>query len=202
MSAMAARPKRRAWLDHAVSTWSEFTQDGGSRLSAALAYYILFAIAPALVLLAAFGTRALGALEPGGALFESLSELLGPELGGYVRDIAVSAAEARASTAAAGTLGFIVLFWAIGVFYVNMQFVFNKMWRVQVKPGADHRTVFLTRVRRFSVMLIPVAALAVTAVVAAIAGLLRRVVAAGLLGGLLEQVLRVLQSPFTVFLLA
>jgi hypothetical protein len=48
------------------TTWWEFGHDGGSRLSAAMAYYVLFLLAPAVLLMTSLTTRVIGTggLEP------------------------------------------------------------------------------------------------------------------------------------------
>jgi len=182
----------RALWDWILESYREFTLDGGSRLSAAMAYYVLFVMAPAALLLAAaaarFGTRLMD-----GSFVEALGAVLGDELGQSLYDIVFSGAQAR-SAVAAGVVGLVSLIWALGLFYMNIQAVFNRMWRVAVRPGAPWKLLLWTRLRRFVVMLVPVAVLAFGAFATALVSLLE-----GRWGiAVLQPFAEVMSSPLAV----
>jgi len=160
---------RRVWRFFADS-YHEFSLDGGSRLSAALAYYVLFVMAPAALLIVSAAAY-FGSGELHTPFIEGLSEVLGAELAGALSDVLTTTTQARASVAA-GIVGLLATLWALGTFYVQVQSVFNRMWRVTRRPGSAWRLTFWMRLRRFTVMLVPVALLAVGAVTTAVAALL------------------------------
>lgn len=187
----------RSLLARMRATWVEFGQDGGPRLSAAMAYYVLFVMAPALLLITNLAARFVGS-ESGEFAHGAIEELLGEELAGYLIGLATSVAEARAD-AAVSVVGTIALLWAVAVFYLNTQHVLNRMWRVQVKSGAPWQTVAWTRLKRFTAMLLPIVALAATTLTNTVAEWLHELLGTGLLGGLLEAAVRLLDSPVAVF---
>lgn len=182
---------RRAWR-FALDSYHEFSLDGGSRLSAALAYYILFVMAPAtLILVSVAAYFGAGLLQS--PLIEGLTELLGADLAMLLADVLRSTTQARASLAA-GIVGIVATLWALGIFYFQVQAVFNRMWRVTRRPGSAWRITIWTRLRRFTVMLVPVALLAVGAVATAVASLL---------GSILhltptERAIHIAASPYAV----
>jgi len=182
---------RRAWR-FALDSYHEFSLDGGSRLSAALAYYLLFVMAPAtLVLVSVAAHFGEGLLQS--PLIEGLTELLGADLAMLLADVLRTTTQARASLAA-GIVGIVATLWALGIFYFQVQSVFNRMWRVTRRPGSAWRITIWTRLRRFTVMLVPVALLAVGAVATGVASLL---------GSILhltptERAIQIAASPYAV----
>jgi len=182
---------RRVWRFSADS-YGEFSLDGGSRLSAALAYYTLFVMAPAALLLVTvasyFGT---GTFQT--PLIEGLAEVLGEELAGLLSDVMFTTTQARASVTI-GLVGLVATLWALGIFYFQVQSVFNRMWRVTRRPGSAWRLTVWTRLRRFTVMLVPVALLAAGAVATAMSSVLGAVlnVSPG------ERAVQLISSPLSV----
>ena len=194
---MALGSRLRALYRAALGAYREFRQDGGSMLSAALAYHVLFAMAPALVLLAVIAVRFVGSATPDGPMVQALNELLGAELAEALTTVAGGAAQARADVAA-GIVGLALLVWAVVLLYMHLQDVFNRMWRVYVRPGAEAHLLLWARVRRFSVMLVPFAVLAALALANALASTLGSYLP---LGGF-DIALSLLSSPMTVALAA
>ncbi len=182
---------RRAYK-FTVDSYDEFSLDGGSRLSAAMAYYILFVMAPAAVLLfsiASYFGRSL--LES--PLIEGFIEILGEDLAALLNQTLASSTGTQ-SSAAAGVFALIGTLWALGIFYIQMQSVFNHMWRVTRRPGSLWRVTILTRLRRFAVMLVPAALLAVGGIVTAMGSL----VGSLLSSTGLEPIHGVVSSPIAV----
>jgi len=186
---------RRAWR-FVVDSYYEFSLDGGSRLSAALAYYTLFVMAPAALLVVSAGTY-FGAGSFRTPFIEGLTELLGPELASLLTDLLTTTTEARA-TLTVGVIGLLATLWALGIFYVQVQSVFNSMWRVTGRPGSSMRLTIWTRLRRFTVMLVPIALLAVGAVATAITAVMGSVL--NLTPG--ERIMNVVSSPVSVAVFA
>lgn len=160
---------RGAW-GFVLDSYHEFSLDGGSRLSAALAYYILFVMAPATLLVVSI-TAYFGEGLLSSPLVQGLSEVLGPDLANLLTEVLRTTTQARASLAA-GVIGLLATLWALGIFYFHVQSVFNRMWRVTRRPGVAWRLAAWTRLRRFTVMLVPVALLALGAVATAVGSIL------------------------------
>lgn len=188
-------------VEHVRRAWREFGHDGGSRLSGAMAYDILFVIAPGLLLIANFAASYVGAAEASGAFAPAVEGLLGAELAGYLFALARTTTRARASTAVS-VVGTLALLWAVAVFYLNLQRVFNMMWRIRVRPDAPWREVVAARARRFSVMSLPVAMMIASSVASAVHSIIERVLGEGLLGGVAEMLALAFTSSFALFLFA
>lgn len=170
-------------------------------MSAAMAYYTLFLLAPALLLVTSLTTRVIGTggLEP--VIVRVTQDMLGEELASYVLEVAVTTSEARAADTAS-LVGVLVLLWAVFVFYSNMQAVFNRLWRVRLRPGVSWGRVLRIRASGFAIMLVPVVLLAAAALSASIASKLDFLLDYAVWGRFAGGVVAVARSPVGVFGLA
>lgn len=196
-AAAAGRP-----LAHQLRTaLDEFIQDGGSRMGAAMAYYTLFVMAPAVLLLAAISMSFLGSFGTGGSLGIALEDVLGKAVAGYVFSLAATTVQSRAHTIA-GVAGGVTLVWAIVVFYWNTQAIFNRLWRVESGPGMSWSALLRSRAKGFMILLLPVVLLAAAAVLTAVLSAVTRVIDLGGLGDTAQRWLGYAASPLLLFALA
>lgn len=120
-----------ALLKQAFSEWLE---EGVSRLGAALAFYTLFAIAPLFVIVLAIAGLWFGEEAARRELFGQVSGLVGTE-GSEAVQALVSAADRPKAGAVATVSAVVTLFvGATGVF-VQLQDALNFVWGVRRKPG-------------------------------------------------------------------
>jgi membrane protein len=157
--------------DFAVRTYREFGRDGGSRLAAALAYYALFAIAPALIVAVAIAGAFLDQAAVSEVLKESVAQLLGQDLTNLLVDLAQSrTANSYYDTA---WVAVAVLFVTSALALNQVQVAFNRMWLLDLKSGAPIWQVVRARLAQAAIALLPaallVAATAANSIAAAIA---------------------------------
>lgn len=117
-------------IQESVVRWG---QDKGHLMAAALAYYMIFALAPLLVIVIDIAGAIFGEAAVQGQLFHSLEEIIGPETAAFVALLVENA-----STAAAGRIVTIVgvallLYGASNVFY-QLKMALNLIWRISPEP--------------------------------------------------------------------
>ena len=108
-------------------TWQEWGDDNGASLSAALAYYTVFSLAPILVIVVAVVGLYYGQDAARGQLVAQIGGLIGDEGADLVESMIVTASEPAKGTIAT-VLGFLtLLFGATGAFS-EMQASLNHIW--------------------------------------------------------------------------
>lgn len=132
-----------ALLKETVREWSE---DGASRLAAALAYYTTFSLAPLLVLVIAIAGLIGGQEAAQSQTMAQVEDLLGPQGGEFVQSMIENAS--RPATGVTATIIGVVtlLFGALGVFG-ELQNSLNTIWEVKPKPAQG----LLDGIKRFLV---------------------------------------------------
>lgn len=142
-----------------VRTYKEFTRDRGARLAAALAYYTLFAIAPALLVALAIAGAVLDQAAVNTLVKESLGRLLGETLTTALVDLSNSRSAAMSTQTAWITL--LLLLGASALALNQMQAAFNAMWNVDLREGVSFWRVVRARLAQALIALVPAALLVV-----------------------------------------
>ncbi len=117
-------------LKEAFSEWQE---DNASRLSAALAYYTTFSIAPLLVLIIAIAGLLGGHEAAHSQVLEQVGGLVGEEGKDFVESMLTSASKPRNGLLASAVGIVALLFGALGVFS-ELQNSLNTIWEVKPRP--------------------------------------------------------------------
>lgn len=136
-----------------VRTYKEFQRDRGSRLAAALAYYTLFAVAPALLLTVAVASSVLGEAAVNTIVNDSLGRLLGQSLTDTLVGLATSRTAAMSSQTAWLTALLLVGTSALAI--LQMQAAFNSMWNVDQRQGASMWRIIRARLAQALIALVP-----------------------------------------------
>src|SRR5688572_25366265 len=110
---LSTRKSVFAMLKEAASDWSE---DNALRLSAALAYYSIFSIAPLLVIAIAIAGWVFGQEAAQGFLHDHLRGFVGPKSAETIQSMVQSASKPSSSITAGILGGIALLFGASGVF--------------------------------------------------------------------------------------
>lgn len=138
----------RALLGSTLRAWNE---DKATRLSAAIAYYTVFSLAPLLVIAIALAGTLLGADAARGYIYSELRQLMGGP-GALAVQAMVSSANKDPHGVMAAALGFgLLIFGASGVFY-HLQDALNTVWNVTPKPARGYLTII--RERFFSMAMV------------------------------------------------
>lgn len=133
-------------------TVTEFFEDDAFRLSAALAYYSVFSLAPLLVICVAVAGMFLGEEAVRGQVDDQLKSSLGASGAFAVQDMVVNARkpETNAWVSAAGVV--MLLVGAGGVFG-QLQAALNTVWGVEPKPGRGIMGMLKDRFLSFGMVL-------------------------------------------------
>jgi membrane protein len=154
--------------------WQTFSSWNGHRSlteSAALAFYMLFSLAPILIVTIAIAGALFGADAVRGQVVREIAGLMGRAQADMIETILKNAAADRSRGLAALLGGVVVLFGASAVF-VQLQSSLNRVWEVAPRPGRLIRSLFRKRIASFAMLLgigfLLVVSLAVSAATAAL----------------------------------
>lgn len=152
----------------------EFSEDDCFAMSAALAYYAVFSLAPLLVTVLWIATMFISADQADAAMTGELQGLLGPEGAEEVHEMVTRARSGVQGQGFARALGIsVALFGGTGVM-VQLQLALNRAWDVRPDPARGGIKNFLfKRLLSFGLILtiafLLLTSLALTAVVSAVA---------------------------------
>jgi len=176
-------------------TFSEWSDDNGGRLGAALSYYTIFSLAPLLLLIISVAGLAFGRQAAEGRIFEQLAGILGADAAELVQG-----AVAKASSTKGGVIGTIVgvavlLMGATGI-VIELQGALNAVWKVKPKPNRGVWGVVRTRILSVAMILslgfLLLVSLVISAALAALSSWLRAVIGdVAILGWFLDAVVAV-----------
>ena len=140
-------------LKDTANSWLE---DNALRLSAALAYYSIFSIAPLLVIclgVVGWVGSMFGPGETDKAIYEQLSGVMGPQSIEVVRSMVQSASKPGGSIWAT-IIGFVVLLVAAGSIFGQLKDALNTIWEVKPKPGLGVWGFIRERLLSFGMVLV------------------------------------------------
>ncbi len=122
------------WVMTIRRAGSGWVDDNASRLSAALAYYSIFSIAPLLVIAISIAGQVMGEDAVSGQLYDELRRYMGPAAADTVQSM-IKSAYRPGDSAWAALLGFgTLLLGASGVFG-QLKDALNTIWDVKTKSG-------------------------------------------------------------------
>jgi membrane protein len=137
-------------LKESAGAWME---DNALRLSASLAFYSVFSLAPLLVLAVSFGALMFSEQTVRNQIGAQLEALAGPRAADALEALLVTTAAQKRTGTFATIAGIVVmLFGASGVFG-ELKDALNTIWGVVVKPGRTLRTLIRDRFLSFSMVL-------------------------------------------------
>lgn len=123
------------------------------RLSAALAYYSIFSLAPVLVISISIAGAVFGEKAAQGAIEDQLAEAIGPESALAVQGM-IENVHSSGSNFAMTLVGIaILLVTATGVF-AQLKDAMNTVWGLEPKPGRGVKGFFKTRLLALSMVLV------------------------------------------------
>jgi membrane protein len=146
---VALRAAWRLLRTVAVDWW----EDNTLRMSASLAYYTIFSLAPVLIIAVALASVVFGEEAAVNRVVQEIGWLVGPEGGKAAQDILHSFAGIGASPGAA-LLGIATILFGATVVFVDLQAALNRIWDVEPRPGTSFvRSLVRTRVLGFALAL-------------------------------------------------
>lgn len=134
------------------ASFNAFMLDKALKMSAALAYYTIFAMAPLIMILISFAGIFYGKEAIQNRVFNEINGLVGNQAALQIQDIIKNIALAQNSTLAI-VIGFFTLFiGATGVF-IEIQDSINQIWRVRAKPKKGWKKMLVNRFLSFSMII-------------------------------------------------
>lgn len=137
-------------LKEAANAWME---DNALRLSAALAYYSIFSIAPLLVVAIAIAGWIFGQDAARGLLDDQLRGLLGKQAAEGVGAMVASASK-PSSSLLAGIVGTLTLLIGASGVFGELKDALNTIWGVKAKPGQGIMALVRQRLLSFGMVLV------------------------------------------------
>ena len=134
-----------------VATFTGFINDNGLKLSASLAYYTMFSIAPLLVLILALISVFLKDESNRQLLYVQIQHYMGSQASTQMQDLIKNSTIYKKSGVALLSGGVILLIGASSMF-VEIQDSLNMIWRVKAKPKKGWLKLLQNRFLSFSLI--------------------------------------------------
>ncbi len=133
-------------------TVDEFFEDKVLRLSAALAYYSIFSLAPLLLIAVSIAGAVFGDDAASGLLDEKLAATMGPAAAESIKDMLVHTRQPSENLAASLT-GLALLIVGAGGVFGQLQDALNTVWGIEPKPDRGIKGMIKDRFLSFSMVL-------------------------------------------------
>jgi len=169
------RGLRTAW-SMTRQTFSEWSNDKGGRLGAALSYYTVFSLAPLLLVVISVAGLVFGRQAAEGSLFEQLAGLVGSDAARLIQSAVAKAHQTKGGVLGTGIGILVLLAGATGV-VIELQDALDTVWKVRPRPNRGIWGVVRTRLLSVAMILtlgfLLLVSLVVNAALAALSGWLR-----------------------------
>lgn len=133
-------------------TFDEFLEDNVMRLSAALAYYSIFSLAPLLLIAVSIAGAVYGEKAANGLLDDQLQATMGASAATAVQDM-VNHTRKPSDNIIASIVGIAVLIIGAGGVFGQLQEALNTVWGIKAKPGRGIKGILKDRFLSFSMVL-------------------------------------------------
>ena len=151
-------------------TISDFAEINIMRMSAALAYYTIFGLAPMIIIVLSLSSIFVRK-KPAGYVFDQLNKLLGPSAAEQVHQM-IQNVLTQHNGALMQIVGIVALIVSATGIFTEIQDSINVIWRVKAKPRKGWLKLLLNRLLSFSIVIglgfILLVSLLINAIIAAI----------------------------------
>jgi len=132
-------------------TASEFIDDGGLKLSAALSYYTIFSLPPLLIIIISICGVFFGPEAINGEIFGQINGLVGNEAATQIQDI-IKNVHLSTSNVFATSLGVVTLLIGASGVFAEIQDSINFIWGLKAKPKRGFIKFIKNRLMSFSMI--------------------------------------------------
>ncbi|NCD69467.1 YihY/virulence factor BrkB family protein [Mucilaginibacter agri] len=139
------------WWCVLQTTFTSFTSDNGLKLSASLAYYTVFSIAPLLILVISLAGLFLGHDAITNSLYPQIKGYVGAEAAAQIQSM-LKNMELSGKTGVAVVFGIITLMVGASSIFIEIQDSLNIIWRVKAKPKKGWVKLLQNRFLSFSLI--------------------------------------------------
>lgn len=134
------------------ASFSSFGDDNGLKLSASLAYYTIFSIAPLLIIILSLAGLFLGADAASSKLYYEIREYVGADAALQIQSV-VKNLQFSGKTGIALISGIATLMLGASSIFLEIQDSINTIWRVKAKPKKGWLKMLQNRFLSFSLIL-------------------------------------------------
>ena len=135
-----------------IATFKGFINDNGLKLSASLAYYTVFSIAPLIILVISISSLVLRHYSFNDALYDQISQFIGNSATKQLQEV-VKNLELSGKTGTAFISGIVILLLGASSMFVEIQDSLNMIWRVKAKPKKGWLKLLENRFLSFSLII-------------------------------------------------
>jgi membrane protein len=136
-----------------ITTFDSFIADNGLKLSASLAFYTVFSIAPLLILVMSLAGIFLGGNDTvTKSLLPHINEMLGPAPTAQIQSM-LKNLQLSGKSGIAVTIGIVTLLIGASSMFVEIQDSLNIIWRVKAKPKRGWVKLVTNRFLSFSLII-------------------------------------------------
>ncbi|MHB8131846.1 MAG: YihY/virulence factor BrkB family protein [Mobilitalea sp.] len=135
-----------------VDSYSQFIDDKGLKMAAALSYYTAFSLGPMLLIIISVVGLFFGEDKARIAIVEEANKLLGADGANMLNTIIKGASNLSTGILAASISIILLILGSVGVF-IELQESLNIIWGVELKPGRGLRNIIRTRLLSFSMVI-------------------------------------------------
>lgn len=135
-----------------LATFTGFSDDNGLKLSASLAYYTVFSIAPLIILVISLAGLFFGHDAATNRLYPQIASYVGESAAAQIQSM-LKSLELSGKTTIAVVIGVITLLIGASSIFVEIQDSLNTIWRVKAKPKRGWVKLLKNRFLSFSLIL-------------------------------------------------
>lgn len=142
----------KEWWKVIAATFMGFVNDNGLKLSASLAYYTVFSIAPLLILIISLTSLFLGHDAVNNNLYPHIKQFVGVQAAAQIQEI-IKNLEFSGKSGTALVIGIAILLIGASSMFVEIQDSINIIWRVRAKPKSGWIKLLQNRFLSFSLII-------------------------------------------------
>ncbi len=135
-----------------AATFMGFVNDNGLKLSASLAYYTVFSVAPLIILVISISSLVLRHYSFNDALYDQMREFVGSQATTQIQEV-VKNLQLSGKTGTALISGIAILLIGASSMFVEIQDSLNIIWRVKAKPKKGWVKLLENRFLSFSLII-------------------------------------------------
>lgn len=133
------------------TTFSNFSDDNGLKMSASLAYYTIFSIAPLLILIISLAGLFFGHEAATNSLYPQIARYVGSGAAAQIQDV-IKNLQFSGKTGFALISGIVTLLIGASSLFLEIQDSLNIIWRVKPKPKRGWVKILTNRFLSFSII--------------------------------------------------
>jgi membrane protein len=135
-----------------ADTLKKFIADDALTMSAALAYYTAFSLAPLLIMAVSIAGAIFGQEAVSGVLHSELISTMGPDAAGVIQKIIISASK-PADSVLMSVVGLILLLVGASSVFRQLQSALDKIWEVKATKSAGIKRLISQNITAFAMVL-------------------------------------------------